>query len=56
MMSTTSTKTRKVYQFIQIRVQLAGRGMTNEIMNIYVNGKRLKPKVKTLHEFLNYLT
>jgi len=30
--------------------------MTNEIMNLYVNGKRIKPKqVKTLHEFLNQL-
>ncbi len=55
MMSITSTRTRKAYQFIQIRVQLLGRGMTNEIMNLYVNGKRLKPKVKTMHEFLNYL-
>ena len=55
MMSTTSTRMRKAYQFIQIRVQLLGRGMTNEIMNLYVNGKRLKPKVKTMHEFLNYL-
>lgn len=54
MMSTTST-TRKAYQVIQIRVQLLGRGMTNEIMSLYVNGKRLKPKVKSMHEFLNYL-
>ena len=51
----TSTTTRKAYQVIQIRVQLLGRGMTNEIMNLYVNGKRLKPKMKRLHEFLNYL-
>ncbi|BAZ85020.1 hypothetical protein [Dolichospermum compactum] len=36
---TTATETRKAYQFIQIRVQLLGRGMTNEIMNLYVNGK-----------------
>jgi hypothetical protein len=47
--------TRKAYQFLQIRVQLLGRGMTNEIMNLYVNGKRLKPNMKTMHEFLNYL-
>ena len=53
--TTTRKTTRKAYQFIQIRVQLMGRGMTNEIMNLYVNGKRLKPKVKTLYEFLNYL-
>jgi hypothetical protein len=46
---------RKAYQVLQIRVQFLGRGMTNEIMNLYVNGKRLKPKVKTMHEFLNYL-
>jgi len=52
---TTATETRKAYQFIQIRVQLLGRGMTNEIMNLYVNGKRLKPKVKTMDQFLNYL-
>ncbi|MGI0488855.1 hypothetical protein ACN4EK_25875 [Pantanalinema rosaneae CENA516] len=51
----SSTTIRKAYQFLQIRVQLLGRGMTNEIMNLYVNGKRLKPKVKTMHEFLNYL-
>ena len=50
-----SQHTRKAYQFIQVRVQLLGRGMTNEIMNLYVNGKRLKPKVKTIHEFLNFL-
>jgi len=49
-------KIRTAYQFIQIRVQLLGRGMTNEIMNLYVNGKKLKPsKIQTLHEFLNYL-
>jgi hypothetical protein len=52
---TTATETRKDYKFIQIRVQLLGRGMTNEIMNLYVNGKRLKPKVKTMDQFLNYL-
>lgn len=46
---------RKAYQFIQIRAQLLGRGMTKEIYTLYVNGKRLKPKVKTLPEFLNYL-
>jgi hypothetical protein len=52
---TPERHTRSAYQFLQIRVQLLGRGMTNEIMNLYVNGKRLKPKVKTLHEFLNFL-
>ena len=46
---------RTAYQFLQLRVQLLGRGMTNEIMNLYVNGKRLKPGVKTLSDFLNYL-
>ncbi|WP_414545117.1 hypothetical protein [Nostoc sp. CCY0012] len=54
-MTTTIASTRKAYQFLQIRVQLLGRGMTNEIMNLYVNGKRLKPKVETMHEFMNYL-
>ncbi|WP_071518637.1 hypothetical protein [Geitlerinema sp. PCC 9228] len=50
------TKTRKAYQFLQIRVQLLGRGITNEIMNLYVNGKRIKPKnSQTLHDFLNQL-
>lgn len=52
---TNQKNTRKVYQFIQIRVQLLGRGMTNEIMNLHVNGKRLNSKVKTLHEIMNYL-
>lgn len=47
--------TRKAYQFLQIRVQLLGRGITNELMTLYVNGKKLTPKVKTLHEFLNFL-
>ena len=47
--------TRTAYQYLQIRVQLLGRGMTNEIMNLYVNGKKLKPKVQTMHEFLNFL-
>lgn len=55
MISTTSATMRKAYQVLQIRVQFLGRGMTNEIMNLYVNGKRLKPKVKTMHQFLNYL-
>lgn len=50
-----SQRVWKVYQFLQIRVQLLGRGLTNEIMNLYVNGKRLHPKVKTMHEFMNYL-
>jgi uncharacterized Zn finger protein (UPF0148 family) len=48
---TAFTTMRKAYQVIQIRVQLLGRGMTNEIMNLYVNGKRLKPKAKTMCEF-----
>lgn len=47
--------TRKAYQFLQIRVQLLGRGITNELMTLYVNGKKLTPKVRTLHEFLNFL-
>lgn len=54
--SRPAVKTRTAYQFLQIRVQLLGRGMTNEIMNLYVNGKRIKPKqIKTLHDFLNQL-
>jgi hypothetical protein len=56
MPSRTKRKTRTAYQFLQVRVQLLGRGITNEIMNIYVNGKRIKPKnTNTLHEFLNQL-
>ena len=51
----SATPTRKAYQFLQIRVQLKGRGMTNEIMNLYINGKKLKPRVNTMHEFLQYL-
>lgn len=46
---------RKAYQFIQVRVQLKGRGVTNEIDTLHVNGKNLKPGLKTLHAFLNYL-
>ncbi|KKJ00089.1 hypothetical protein [Prochlorothrix hollandica] len=50
-----SQQARKTYQFIQIRVQLLGRGMTNEIMSLYVNGKRVRPRTATFHDFLNYL-
>ncbi|MEC4806782.1 MAG: hypothetical protein SAJ12_22235 [Jaaginema sp. PMC 1079.18] len=46
---------RSAYQYIQIRVQLLGRGKTNEIMSLHVNGKKLTTKLKTIHEFLNYL-
>jgi len=46
---------RKAYQFIQVRVQLKGRGVTNEIDTLHINGKSLKPGLKTLHAFLNYL-
>lgn len=46
---------RKAYQVLQIRVQKVGRGMSNEILMLHVNGKRLKPGVRTLDEFLNYL-
>lgn len=53
---TNTSKTRKAYQFLQIRVQLLGRGITNEIMNLYVNGKRINPKNSImLHDFLNQL-
>ncbi len=55
-LSRPAQKNRKAYQFLQIRVQLLGRGITNEIMNLYVNGKSIKPKhIKTLHEFFNQL-
>lgn len=52
---TNGTQTRKAYQFLQLRVQLLGRGITQEIQTLYVNGKRLTTKAKTLPEFLNYL-
>ena len=46
---------RKAYQFIQVRVQLKGRGVTNEIDTLHVNGKNFKPGLKTLNALLNYL-
>lgn len=46
---------RKTYQFLQIRVKLRGKGLTNNIINLHVNGKKLKPNVKTMHELLNFL-
>ena len=52
---TDRVQTRKAYQFLQLRVQLLGRGITGEIQTLYVNGKRLKSKPKALPEFLNYL-
>ena len=53
--SESGVQTRKAYQFLNLRVQLLGRGITAEIQTLYVNGKRLKAKAKTLPEFLNYL-
>lgn len=47
--------TRSAYQFLSLRVQLVGRGMTQEIMSLHVNGKNLRYGTPTLPAFLNYL-
>lgn len=46
---------RKAYQFLQIRVQKVGRGITNEILSLHVNGRNFKSGVQTLDELLSYL-
>ncbi len=46
---------RKAYQFLQVRVQKVGRGITNEILMLHINGKQYKSGVKTLDELLAYL-
>jgi hypothetical protein len=46
---------RRAYQILQIRVQKVGRGITNEILMLHINGKQYSAGVKTLDELLNYL-
>lgn len=46
---------RKAYQFLQVRVQKIGRGITNEILMLHINGRHYKSGVKTLDELLSYL-
>lgn len=46
---------RKAYQFLQLRVQKVGRGITNEILMLHVNGKQFTAGVKKLDDFLNFL-
>ena len=43
---------RKKFQFMNVRYQLVGRGITGEISNLHVNGQRIT-KFKTIDEFYN---
>lgn len=46
---------RKAYQFLQLRVQKVGRGISNEILSLHINGRNYKSGVRTLDELLSYL-
>lgn len=46
---------RRAYQILQIRVQKVGRGITNEILMLHINGKQYSSGVKTLDELLSFL-
>lgn len=40
------------YQFMNVRYQLIGRGITGEISTLYVNGQEIK-QFKTIDQFYN---
>lgn len=46
---------RRAYQFLQVRVQKVGRGITNEILSLHINGRNYRSGVRTLDELLDYL-
>ncbi len=52
MLSTEITTKRKKFQFMNVRYQLVGRGITGEISNLHVNGQKTN-KFKTIDEFYN---
>ncbi|QCS48822.1 MULTISPECIES: hypothetical protein [Cyanophyceae] len=52
---TKAYQSLNVYQSLNLRVQLLGRGITNEILSLYINGKSVANKFKTLHDCLNHL-
>ena len=45
-------KMGRKFQFMNIRYQLVGRGMTGEVSNLYVNGQEVKD-FKTIDQFYN---
>lgn len=47
----TSQNKRRL-QFMNVRYQLVGRGITGEISTLYVNGQQVK-EFKTIDEFYN---
>jgi hypothetical protein len=47
-----NTSTNSKFQFMNVRYQLVGRGITGEILNLHVNGQKVT-KFKTIDEFYN---
>jgi len=43
---------KRKFQFMNVRYQLAGRGITGEISTLYVNGQEVK-QFKTIDQFYN---
>ena len=46
---------RKAYQFLQLRVQKVGRGISNEILSLHINGRNYKSGVRNLVEFVGMM-
>lgn len=46
------SQTQRRYQFMNVRYQLVGRGITGEISNLHVNGQQVKD-FPTIDQFYN---
>jgi hypothetical protein len=52
MLNATVAKTQRKFQFMNVRYQLVGRGITGEISTLYVNGQQVKD-FSTIDQFYN---
>jgi hypothetical protein len=52
MLAQEKVTTTNKFQFMNVRYQLMGRGITGEISTLYVNGQKVT-KFKTIDEFYN---
>lgn len=52
MLNATISKTQRKFQFMNVRYQLVGRGITGEISTLYVNGQQVKD-FSTIDKFYN---
>lgn len=50
--SSYTSQNKRQFQFMNVRYQLLGRGITGEISTLYVNGQQVN-NFKTIDEFYN---